>query len=359
MLFRSSLTYPCASRYRVGDLLNTASIGPRVVESQINLFSAVFVNVVLSICYLFILVALSPWLLVAAVFLGFLLTQFQARIIPILKNLSLRASQFAVELSSKIAQDIQGLRLIHSSGVAQEASDELEADINSLSRVMRRQIFVREILMPMTTFFPILGITVIAGLSVIVFGTKSTGVLPSLVTFVLALQRLNQRFASVASCFSQLAANSGSIQRLDELLQADDKQFRTYGGVPFTGLTDSIEIKNVVLSYSDDNPPALNNVSVSLVRGSTVALVGSSGSGKSSLADLLVGLYEPSKGIIRIDGRPMNDYDLTTWQKRIGVVSQDTFLFNDTLANNISYGSFNCTHADIVRAAEQIGRAHV
>jgi ATP-binding cassette subfamily B protein/subfamily B ATP-binding cassette protein MsbA len=88
-----------------------------------------------------------------------------------------------------------------------------------------------------------------------------------------------------------------------------------------------------------------------------VALVGSSGAGKSSIADLLVGLYDASEGQILIDGTPLPDFDLISWQQHLGVVSQDTFLFNATIAENISHGSPNSSRAEIVAAAEK-AQAH-
>jgi ATP-binding cassette subfamily B protein/subfamily B ATP-binding cassette protein MsbA len=83
-----------------------------------------------------------------------------------------------------------------------------------------------------------------------------------------------------------------------------------------------------------------------------LALVGPSGAGKSSIADLLVGLYAPTEGRILIDGVPMDQLDLTSWQRQLGVVSQDTFLFNATLAENIAFGTPRATRARIEAAAE-------
>jgi ATP-binding cassette subfamily B protein/subfamily B ATP-binding cassette protein MsbA len=81
--------------------------------------------------------------------------------------------------------------------------------------------------------------------------------------------------------------------------------------------------------------------------------VGSSGAGKSSIADLLIGLYEVTEGQILIDGMPLTDFDLISWQRRLGVVSQDTFLFNATIADNISHGTPNVSRAQIAEAAEK------
>jgi ATP-binding cassette subfamily B protein/subfamily B ATP-binding cassette protein MsbA len=251
-----------------------------------------------------------------------------------------------------ITQDIQGLRVIHSSGLADKASVNLKEKIRIYENTERRQIFLRELLMPLTGFLPVFGIVVIAGLSVLLLGAKGSGLLPSLVTFVLALQRLNQRFATIATNFNQLAAIAGSVQRLNMLLRPEDKVFRRRGGLGFTDLKQSIVIKDVSLRYLPGNPPALSNLNLIIPKGYTVALVGGSGSGKSSLADLLVGLYEPTSGAVYIDQINLNSYDLISWQRRIGVVSQDTFLFNTTIAENIAYGSTGFCQQDIVKAAQ-------
>ena len=347
-----SLTYACASRYRVGDLMNTVSTSPRAVEAQISQISAISVNIVLAICYLVILLSLSPWLLLGAIVLGIALTKFQSKLIPAIKRLSYNATAASVEVSSKMTQDIQALRLIHTAGLTQESSEQLDINIANFERFIRKQIFISQTLVPLSSFLPILGIAFIAGLSVILFGTKSSGVLPSLVTFVLALQRLNMRFSTIASCFNTLAANAGSVERLNLLLQTHDKEFRRLGGLPFPGLKESIVVQNVSHRYSSENPLILSNINLVIPKGTTVALVGSSGSGKSSLADLLVGLYDPTFGSIIIDAVPLQEYDLSTWQKHIGVVSQDTFLFNASLTENIAYGTSNFSQADVVKAAE-------
>jgi subfamily B ATP-binding cassette protein MsbA len=347
-----AFSFACASQYKVGDLLNTANTAPRVVETQVIQFSNIFANAILAVGYLAVLLTLSPWLLLAAIILGLFLSQFQARLFPKIKQLSLSAVEVMVDISSMLTQDIQGLRVIHSLGIADKAANDLKEKISDYEIAVRRQILLKETLVPLTSFLPVLGIAIIAGLSVLFFGTKSTGVLPSLVTFVLALQRLNQRFTAIATSLNQTAVNAGSIQRLNLLLSPGDKVFRRHGGLAFTDLKDSIVIQDVSLRYFPDNPAALSRLNLVIPKGSTVALVGSSGSGKSSLADLLVGLYEPTAGAIYIDEVNLHSYEISSWQQRIGVVSQDTFLFNTTIAENISYGTSGYRHQDIIKAAQ-------
>ena len=143
------------------------------------------------------------------------------------------------------------------------------------------------------------------------------------------------------------------LDLLNKLLEPADKQFRRRSGLKFKSLQQGITLHNLSLQYGPELQPALRNINLNIPRGSTVALVGSSGAGKSSLADLLVGLYEPTEGQMLVDGKPLTDFDLISWQQQLGVVSQDTFLFNATIAENISHGSPNATRAQIVEAAEK------
>jgi ATP-binding cassette subfamily B protein/subfamily B ATP-binding cassette protein MsbA len=205
---------------------------------------------------------------------------------------------------------------------------------------------------PFSSFLPILAIAVIAALSLLLLGGRSTGVLPSLVTFVLALQRLNMRLGGLADSVNRLAENSGRIQRLNQILSPQGKQFRRLGGTPFRALEREIRFEGVELRYSPELPPALSEISFTLARGRMLALVGSSGAGKSSIADLLTGLYCPTAGQIWIDDTPLDQLQLADWQHRLGVVSQDTFLFNATIAENIAFGTPGATPAQIEAACQ-------
>jgi ATP-binding cassette subfamily B protein/subfamily B ATP-binding cassette protein MsbA len=141
------------------------------------------------------------------------------------------------------------------------------------------------------------------------------------------------------------------VERLNLILSDEDKQFIRTGGQPFTTLRDAIVLDDVSLRYSPDLPVALSSIQLRIGRGQTIALVGSSGAGKSSIADLLVGLYDPTGGCILIDGVDLRSIHLASWQNRLGVVSQDTFLFNASIANNISFGVDDASREDIIEAA--------
>jgi ATP-binding cassette subfamily B protein/subfamily B ATP-binding cassette protein MsbA len=142
------------------------------------------------------------------------------------------------------------------------------------------------------------------------------------------------------------------MERLNQILSPQSKQFRRQGGTPFSTLQREIRFEGVSLQYAPDLPAALSEISFTLPRGQMLALVGPSGAGKSSIADLLTGLYAPTAGQILIDGMPLEQLELASWQERLGVVSQDTFLFNASIAENIAFGTPGASQAQIEAACQ-------
>jgi len=347
-----SFSFPCASRYKVGDLTDYAGQGPAAIQQQIELTSSLLVASLLVLTYLAFLVGISPWLLVAVVVIGGLISLLQKKLLPRIRAGSQAVAQAQVAISSRITEDFQGLRLLHSSGQLDAADQYLSSRMGELELQLRRQARRLSVVGPFASFLPILAIALIATLSLLLLGSRSSGVLPSLVTFILALQRLNVRLTSLADIANRFADNSGRLNRLNQILSKGDKQFRRLGGEPFDGLQSHICFEQVSLRYSPQLPFALSDISFTLPKGQMLALVGPSGAGKSSIADLLTGLYAPSSGRLLVDDLPIEQINLASWQQRLGVVSQDTFLFNATIADNIAFGTLGATSSSIQAACE-------
>lgn len=344
------LSYPCASHYKVGDLTDYAAQGPEAIRYQIELIGQLLMNGLLLMAYLLVLVAVSPWLLLAAVVMAGLIAMVQKQLLPRLERQARAVSQAQVGISVRVTEDIQALRLLHSSGMRQTADLAVQARLGELERALRRRSRLQEVAAPLANFLPVVAIALISALGVLLFQARGSGVLPNLVTFVIALQRLNLRIAGISGNFNGFAANSAQISRVNAILTPTDKQFSREGGRAFDQLHLGVTFNAVHLQYSPDLPPALVDISFALPKGKMVALVGPSGAGKSSIADLLVGLYPPSSGEILIDGNSLQKLQLTSWQQRLGVVSQDTFLFNATIAENIAFGTSGVSRSQIAAA---------
>jgi subfamily B ATP-binding cassette protein MsbA len=346
-----SFSYACAGSYRVGDLLNYANSGGGTVQQQISMANNLLLNLLQLLAYLAILLTLSPLLLLVAALLALSLWWVQGKLLPRIRSNAYQAQQVAVELGVRITENIQGLRLLHSTGGLKEAVAGFHHLLAENEGLGRRSVKLGSVIAPFSSLLPILAIAVIAGVSAFTFASRDSGVLPSLVTFVLALQRFNYRLSTLAGLTNQYATSAAQVSRLNAILEDQDKQFVRSGGLPFKALQSSIALRQVSLRYAAELPVALSRIDLHIERGSTVALVGPSGAGKSSIADLLVGLYDPTDGAIEIDGIDLRQLDLASWQQQLGVVSQDTFLFNATIAKNIAFGSPRASRHDIEEAA--------
>ena len=291
----------------------------------------------MALLYLMVLVRISPWLLIGVVALAGTITALQKILEPRLRAGAHQQVSITQALNTRLIDDYQALRLLHSTGQLESADQNLQGLLHKNEAIFRGQVRRLALLEPVASFLPIVAVAVIVVLSLVLLGVQAAQVLPGLVTFVLALQRLNVRLGGIANSWNALAENSARLELTNQILESSNKNFRRMGGVPFSCLSNQIRFDSVSLRYSQNQPSALTQLNFNLPRSQTLALVGPSGAGKSSIADLLVGLYEPSEGQIFIDDQPLNTLDLPSWQQRLGVVSQDTFI-QFTIAENLCFG---------------------
>ncbi len=346
-----SFSFSCACRFRVGDLLNYIQTGGAAVSTQISLTNTLLTNLIQLLIYLSILIAISPWLLLVAGCMAAFMGAIQKQVLPRLRHTSEAMTMLGVEMGSRVTENIQGLRLIHSSGELNNASRCLDDLFKQWRKQADRLSYITNLITPISTILPIFAIAIISTLSLVFLHDRQSGVIASLVTFVLALQRMNSRLNTINTIAVGYANNSASVSRLNAILNDTDKQFVRTGGFPYTKFEREIRLEKVTLCYGPDLSASLNSIDLVIPKGQTIALIGPSGAGKSSMADLLVGLYEPTAGSILIDGQDLKRMNLATWQQRIGVVSQDTFLMNTTIAGNIAYGQPEATREQIEMAA--------
>jgi subfamily B ATP-binding cassette protein MsbA len=152
-----------------------------------------------------------------------------------------------------------------------------------------------------------------------------------------------------------LNALSASLEEIRTLLDKTDKPYTHSGRQVLHTIKRGITFENVSLLYESGTRLALANVDCTINIGETTALVGPSGAGKSSLISLICRFYDPISGSVSVDGNPMPEIDLAWWRNQIGVVSQDVFLFNATVAQNIRYGKLDASRTELMEAAR---RAH-
>jgi len=171
-----------------------------------------------------------------------------------------------------------------------------------------------------------------------------------LLTFLFALFRLMPIVRQVNGSRAQISSFQGQVTNIKELLRTDNKTYLKDGNIQFFGLKQAIEFVSVNFGYDGSNL-VLNNITLTIKRGQMTALVGASGSGKTTLADLIPRFYDPIQGKILIDGVDLKEFEIKSLRRKLAVVSQDTFIFNTSVRNNIAYGSEEATDVAIREAA--------
>jgi len=195
-------------------------------------------------------------------------------------------------------------------------------------------------------------------ISAMIFGasaiiSKGPQIFPVLLVFVYILKLLQQQVTKINKLRAELASDLPAVEVISNVLRRDDKPYIRGGKVRFSGLKTGIKFENISFKYPSNQEHALQDLAFCIPKGRTTALVGSSGAGKSTLVDLVFRLYDPQQGQILIDGENLKNLNLEDWQSRIGFVSQDTFVFNASVWENIAYGKLNASKDEITRAAKK------
>ena len=172
-----------------------------------------------------------------------------------------------------------------------------------------------------------------------------------LLTFLFVLFRLMPIIRQMNGSRAQISSFQGPLSSVKELLRTDNKPYLVDGALQFTGLKRAIEFVSVDFGYEPNNL-VLQNITLTIKKGTTTALVGASGAGKSTLADLIPRFYDPTSGQILIDGIDLREFEINSLRRRLAVVSQDTFIFNTSVRNNIAYGTENADEKAILQVAK-------
>ena len=192
----------------------------------------------------------------------------------------------------------------------------------------------------------------IIGISMVLIYAHVTGMaMETFFTFCLALVALYDPAKRLSNVHLSIQQSSAAADRIFEIIDQDITVKEVPGAQPLTEAIKEIEFSEVTFSYGNER--VLDAISFTVRPGEVVAFVGSSGSGKTTLVSLLPRFFDPDSGAVRINGRDIRDFTLRSLRQQIGLVSQDTFLFNDTIANNIAYGNQEADQAAIEAAARQ------
>lgn len=258
-------------------------------------------------------------------------------------------------MNAFLQERISGMRIVQIFNAESREADKFRSINRDYTSANLRAIFAYAI------FFPVVDIISALSLGLMVwYGAR--GVLSEevtigvLVAFPLYISMLYRPIRMLADKFNNLQMGLIAAERVFKLLENNDRVQNTGDFAP-AKLKGEVGFENVWFSYSDDleNDAVLKNVSFQINPGETLAIVGSTGSGKTTIISLLNRFYEIQKGHIRIDGRDLREFDVFALRRRVAVVLQDVFLFSGTVLENITLRDPNITEQQVIEAAKMIG----
>jgi ATP-binding cassette subfamily B protein len=341
---------------KTGDLMN------RISEDvgQVRMYLGPGIMYTLNLIVLFILVILemvkiSPtltlYVLLPLPFMSFMIYKVSSK----MNQLSREVQKEQSLMSTLVQETFSGIRVVKAYSKEKEVHHKFTSSSNSYKKKSMALIIVNALFMPTIVF--LIGLSTI--LTIYIGGLKSYDhsiSLGGILAFIFFVNKLTWPFASIGWVTSIIQRASASQTRINEFLSLQP-QITNPSKASFK-LHGEIEFDNVSLTYENSGIEALKNISFKIHEGETLAVIGKTGSGKSSIIHLLMRQLDPTNGQILIDGQPLTRLNLDEFREQSGIVTQDVFLFSDTISNNIKFGmKYNSTSQDeLEKAAKQ---AHV
>jgi subfamily B ATP-binding cassette protein MsbA len=343
-------------RVKTGDILarvlNDTQQTKQVITQAVTQSVQSLANVMVAVVTLL----LMSWrlFLLAAVVAPLLIATLQ----PLLRKLRRghrRLSNQYGEMTAVVQESVSGIRLVKSyAGEAYEESrfrDESSRYARGMVRVTRLSVLAQPITETLGTAI---------AMAILWFGARmvDNGAMEAsvLITFLLIVMRTLQPLKQLSQVPTTAQQSLAAAERIFEVLDTPTEASLDRGTIAAATFDRAVEFERVSFAYDQD--PVLSDVSLVAAKGEVIALVGASGAGKSTLVDLIPRFYEPTAGRILLDGVDVREIALPALRSLIAIVSQDTVLFNDTVRNNLAYGTASKFSADQIEKAARAANAH-
>ena len=344
------------SEQRKGDIMSKITSDVMVVQFCItNTLQVAFREPFLIIGYSILMVKISWELTVFSILYLPIVGIIIGSIVKRLRHPAQRGQERMGDLVSVMEESLTGVKAIKSYNAFGYIRDKFRAINAEMSNILLSMARKQQLASPMSEFLGITAISVVLvfGGSLVMNGSMTAS---GFVAYIAAFSQLTRPLRSFIDQFANINQGIAAGERIFSIIDAKSSVEDKSNALKLGEFNDKIEFRNISFSY-DGQREILHNISFEVRKGETVALVGPSGGGKSTLSELIPRFYDPAQGEILVDGRPLTDYDQQSVRDHMGIVSQETILFNDSIRNNIAMGRPSADQQQI-EAAARVANAH-
>lgn len=358
-IYKKTLDLPLSyySEQRKGDIMARMTSDVQEVEwSILNSLELIFREPMAVLLYVGMLIIMSPQLTLFAMILlpvsGLIIGQLGKS----LRRSSTKVQEMVGAILSSIEETLGGLRIIKAFNAENHVRNKFNIVNDKHTRLTLKMARKKDAAAPLSEFMGIVVMVILVyygGKLVLEGDSNFSG--SEFFAYIILFARLLTPVKAFSTAYAIVLKGAASADRIEEVLSAKNEITDVENPQEVKTFSKEISYKNVQFSY--DSAPVLEDVNITIEKGKTIALVGESGGGKSTFADLLPRFYDIKKGEILIDGINIKDISLKNLRGLMGIVTQESILFNDTILNNIALGTENVTEEKVIEAAK-IANAH-
>jgi subfamily B ATP-binding cassette protein MsbA len=342
---------------RKGDIISKVASDVQVVQFTVtNTLQVVFKEPVQLIFYIAVLVSISLNLTLFSLLViplsGFIISKIVKR----LKQQSTQSHESFAKMIGFLDESLSGIKIIKAFNATFRIKEKFQEENQFYSNLNRKMARRQQLASPVSQTLGVFVVVFILlyGGGMILSGNSDLKA-GDFVIYLATFSQVMQPIKAITDSFSSIHSGISAGERVLDLIDTKPELTNKFDAVDLDKFKNALAIQNVCFSYGDKE--VLKNISLTIEKGKTVALVGPSGGGKSTLMDLIPRFHDPKSGTIAIDGFDYKDLSVESIRSQMGIVNQESFLFNDTIFNNIAFGKPDATIDEVIAAAK-IANAH-
>lgn len=346
------------SNERKGDIISKVASDVQVVQFTVtNTLQVVFKEPVTLIVYIVLLLLISVKLTLFSLLVIPISAFLISKIVKRLKQQAKEAHESFAKMIGFLDEALGGIKIVKAFNASERIKDKFNQENIFYSNLTRKMVRRQQLGSPVSEFLGVLMVAIIVwyGGTLILHNEKDALAAADFITYIAVFSQVMRPAKALTDSFSGIHSGIAAGERVLDLIdtkpeitdKAEAKELGTFN--------DSITFQDVSFSYGEKQ--ILTDINLKIEKGKTIALVGPSGGGKSTLMDLLPRFYDPKNGKLLIDGNEYQDLKIESIRRQMGIVNQESFLFNDSIFNNIAFGKPDATEEEVFMAAK-IANAH-